>query len=192
MENETKTEVVEEVEKVDTQTEETTEKTFTQEQVDKIIKERLNRALSKKDEEYQLKMSEAEKLRKMSEEEKAKYEKDKTDAQIKELEAELARHKLEKVANISLAEKGIVTNEEVLNFVVKDTAEATDEAINLLVKLIEEQSEIKVKELMKGKTPLKISNATNTVTKEQFSKMSYRARLDLQRSNPNLYNELKG
>lgn len=190
MTEELKTESVEEqTEQVDTQ-EETTEKTFTQAELDKIVQDRVARAESKKDKEYQVKMDEAEKLRKMNAEQKAQYEKEQSEARIKELEAQIARNGLEKQASLELAEKGITTNEEVLNFVVRDTAEATQEAINVLVKLVDEQADAKVKELMKGKTPSKVGNASQSITKEQFSKMGYRSRNELLQRDPDLYNEL--
>lgn len=193
MTEELKTESVEEqTEQVDTQKEETTEKTFTQAELDKIVQDRVARAESKKDKEYQVKMDEAEKLRKMNAEQKAQYEKEQSEARIKELEAQIARNGLEKQASLELAEKGITTNEEILNFVVRETAEATQEAINVLVKLVDEQADAKVKELMKGKTPTKVANTTQGLTKEQFNKLSYRAKLDLFKKDPELYNELKG
>ena len=156
---------VEEVkeETVDTQQETTsTEKTFTQAEVDKLITDRVNRALKK-----------AEK-----------------DAKIAELEAQLIRQGLEKEASQMLSEHGLPVKEEVLAYVVRDNAEETQAAVNDFVAIVNDLADVKVQEMLKGKTPRRIENPSGTVTKEQFDKMTVSERNKIYNDNPELYEQL--
>jgi hypothetical protein len=74
-------------------------KSFTQEEVDKIVTDRVNRALKKAEKEAKAKADEAEKLRSMNAEQKAKYEAEKKDAEIARLTAQLNRQGMEKEAS---------------------------------------------------------------------------------------------
>lgn len=187
--------VVEETnEKASTQEEqETAEKTFTQAELDAIIQKEKAKAKRSAEKEYQAKMDEAEKLRKMNADEKAKYEAEKQAAYIAELEAKINRSGLEKEASKMLSEAGIVAGDEILAFVVKDSAESTQEAVNGFTELVNQLADNKVKEMLKGKTPRKVEQSTaGAITKEQFDRMGYKDRNELLQSNPELYAQLKG
>ena len=187
--------VVEEVnEKASTQEEqETAEKTFTQAELDAIIQKEKAKAKRSAEKEYQAKMDEAEKLRKMNADEKAKYEAEKQAAYIAELEAKINRSGLEKEASKMLSEAGIVAGDEILAFVVKDSAESTQETVNGFTELVNQLADNKVKEMLKGKTPRKVEQSTaGAITKEQFDRMGYKDRNELLQSNPELYAQLKG
>ena len=199
MAEEIKDEVVEEV--VEEVTEEasaqeqteTTEKTFTQAELDAIIQKEKAKAKRSAEKEYQAKMDEAEKLRKMNADEKAEYEAKKQAAYIAELEAKINRSGLEKEASKMLSEAGIVASDEILAFVVKDSAESTQEAVNGFAELVNQLADNKVKEMLKGKTPRKVEQSTaGAITKEQFDRMGYKERNELLQSNPELYAQLKG
>ena len=187
--------VVEEVaENASTQEEqETTEKTFTQAELDAIIQKEKAKAKRSAEKEYQAKIDEAERLRKMNADEKAEYEAKKQAAYIAELEAKINRSGLEKEASKMLSEAGIVAGDEVLAFVVKDSAESTQEAVNGFTELVNQLADNKVKEMLKGKTPRKVEQSTaGAITKEQFDRMGYKDRNELLQSNPELYAQLKG
>lgn len=186
--------VEEETEQAGTQEQaETTEKTFTQAELDAIIQKEKGKAKRAAEREYQAKMDEAEKLRKMNAEQKAEYEAKKQADRIAELEAQLNRNGLEKEASKMLSESGIVASDEILSFVVKDNAEATQETVNSFTVLVNELADKKVSEMLKGKTPKKVEQSTTgAVTKEQFERMGYKDRNELLRKNPELYAELKG
>ncbi|HFI0082543.1 TPA: DUF4355 domain-containing protein [Streptococcus suis] len=181
-----------EKETVDTsQAEETTEKTFTQAELDAIIQKEKGKAKRAAEREYQAKMDEAEKLRKMNAEQKAEYEAKKQADYIAELEAKINRSGLEKEASKILSEVGIAVDDNILGFVVKDTAEATKEAVESFSALVNDLADKKVSEMLKGKTPKKVEQTTSaSITQEQFNRMSYRAQLDLQKSDPELYEKL--
>lgn len=184
-------EVVEDDKKVAAEPEQTKskpqdEKKYTDAEVDAII----NKKFAKWSKEQEDKQSEAKKLAKMNEDEKMKYEAEKKDNRIAELEAKLNRKELETTASALLAEKGLMVTNEVLDFVVRDDADQTKEAIAVFSDMINQAVDAKVKELLKGKTPKQMPATTETVSKEQFQKMGYNERQELYDSNPDLYNEL--
>lgn len=193
MAEDTKDTVVEtEKETVDTsETAETTEKTFTQEEVNALIEKRLAKQEKSFNKRIQEKLDEAEKLRKMNADQKAEYEAQKQADYIAELEAKINRSGLEKEASKVLSESGLVADDKILYFVVKDTAEATQEAVDSFSALVNDLADKKVGEMLKGKTPKKVEQTTSaSITQDHFNRMSYRAQLDLQKSDPELYEKL--
>ena len=181
-------------EQVDTQQEvESTEKTFTQSQLDEIIQKEKAKAKRSAEKEYQAKMDEAEKLRQMNESQKAEYEQEKQRAYIAELEAKINRSGLEREASKMLSEGGIAVDDKILGLVVKDTAESTQEAVEGFVALVNALADKKVSEKLKGKTPKKMEDTSaSEITKEQFNRMGYQSRNELLQNNPELYYKLKG
>lgn len=180
-------------EQVDTQQEESTEKTFTQAQLDEIIQKEKAKAKRSAEKEYQAKMDEAEKLRQMNETQKAEYEQEKQRAYIAELEAKINRSGLEREASKMLSEGGIAVDDKILDLVVKDTAESTQEAVESLLALVNDLADKKVGEKLKGKTPKKMEDTSaGEITKEQFDRMGYQSRNELLQNNPELYHKLKG
>ena len=181
-------------EQVDTQQEvESTEKTFTQSEVDDLIKKRLAKQEKSFDKRMQEKLDEAEKLRQMNETQKAEYEQEKQKAYIAELEAKINRSGLEREASKMLSEGGIAVDDKILGLVVQDTAEATQEAVEGFIALVNALADKKVSEKLKGKTPKKMEgNTAGEITKEQFNKMGYQSRNELLQNNPELYHKLKG
>ena len=183
-----------ELEQASTQEEEqATEKTFTQSEVDDLIKKRLAKQEKSFDKRMQEKLDEAEKLRKMNETQKAEYEQEKQRAYIAELEAKINRSGLEREASKMLSEGGIAVDDKILGLVVKDTAESTQEAVESFVALVNELADKKVSEKLKGKTPKKMEDTSaGEITKEQFNRMGYQSRNELLQNNPELYHKLKG
>ena len=183
-----------EKETVDTsQAEETTEKTFTQAELDEMIQREKAKAKRAAEKEYKAKMDEAEKMRDMNEAQKAEYEAKKQADYIAELEAKINRSGLEKEASKLLSEGGLIADDKILNFVVKDTAEDTLEAVNSFTALVNDLADKKVSEMLKGKTPKKVEQTTSAgITKEQFDRMGYKDRNELLQNEPELYAKLKG
>ena len=168
-------------------------KTFTQSEVDELIKKRLAKQEKSFDKRMQEKLDEAEKLRAMNESQKAEYEQEKQRAYIAELEAKINRSGLEREASKMLSEGGVVADDKILGLVVKDTAESTHEAVESFVALVNELADKKVSEKLKGKTPKKMEDTSaGEITKEQFNKMGYQSRNELLQNNPELYHKLKG
>lgn len=175
------------------ETVEDTPKTFTQSEVDELIKKRLAKQEKSFDKRMQEKLDEAEKLRAMNETQKAEYEQEKQRAYIAELEAKINRSGLEREASKMLSGGGIVVDDKILGLVVKDTAEKTQEAVESFVALVNDLADKKVGEKLKGKTPKKMEDTSaGEITKEQFNKMGYQSRNELLQNNPELYHKLKG
>ena len=167
-------------------------KTFTQSEVDELIKKRLAKQEKSFDKRMQEKLDEAEKLRAMNESQKAEYEQEKQRAYI-ELEAKINRSGLEREASKMLSGGGIIVDDKILGLVVKDTAEKTQEAVESFVALVNDLADKKVGEKLKGKTPKKMEDTSaGEITKEQFNKMGYQSRNELLQNNPELYHKLKG
>ena len=168
-------------------------KTFTQSEVDELIKKRLAKQEKSFDKRMQEKLDEAEKLRAMNESQKAEYEQEKQRAYIADLEAKINRSGLEREASKMLSGGGIVVDDKILGLVVKDTAEKTQEAVESFVALVNDLADKKVGEKLKGKTPKKMEDTSaGEITKEQFNKMGYQSRNELLQNNPELYHKLKG
>ena len=180
-------------ERASTPEEESIEKTFTQAELDDIIRREKAKAKRSAEKEYKSKMEEAEKLRQMNETQKAEYEAEQQEKHIKELEAKLNRIELEKEASKILSESNISVNDAILSFVVKDNAEDTKQAITAFSQIVDDLADKRVSEMLKGKTPSRTGTSTTAgVTKEQFNRMGYASRNELLQNNPELYKQLKG
>ena len=171
------------IEPIVEKTTEPTVKTFTQEEVDKIVNKRLARERKDIEAKIEAERAEAERLAKMSEAEKqqALFKK-----QVAEFEATKRAFEQEKLLNETskqLASKNLPI--EFAEMLKAQDAESTFEA------KFNEAVERLVNERLKGKTPKAQTGAVEGVTKEAFNKMSYKERLELYNSDPELYNKLK-
>lgn len=164
------------------------EKTFTQSELEEIIKQRLARA--EKDKQEAIK--EAEKLAKMNAEQKREYELEKAQKENEELKAKLNRYELGQEASKILAGLGIVANEEILAFVVREDAEKTNEAVKAFTSLVDRISDDKMREKLKG-TPPKRNSSNQDGIKNPFSKEHFNLTEQgrLYKEDPELYKQLK-
>lgn len=132
--------------------------TFTSEQqaeVDRILGERLGKAQTKWEKDFQTKLdeakTEAEKLAKMNADQKAEYEKQKRETELSKREGEITRRELRATALESLAEKGLPKSlAEILNYADADT---TNKSLEAVEKAFREAVEAGVNERLKGKPP---------------------------------------
>ena len=159
-------------------------KTFTHEEVDKIIKERLAREKAKSEKEQE----EAKKLAKMNAEEKAKYEHDKLVEELNQLKAEKSKRELQDTARGLLQEKNI--DIDLLEFLDYTDAESCKASIDKLSTAWNKAIEKAVNDRIKTNTVPKMANNNNTITKEQFNKMNYQQKLELYNKNKDLYDKL--
>lgn len=163
------------------------EKLFTQEEVNRIVKERLARALKDKEEA----IKEAEKLAKMNAEQKREYELEKLRRENEELKKTQLRYELGREATKILGEAGIVADDDVLSFVVRDDAEQTQQAVETFISLVDKLADLRMKEKLKGRPPKKDSQPggfKNPFSKEHFN-LTEQGRL--LRTDPELYKRLK-
>lgn len=142
-------EVVEDVKVDETNEEQKEEKTFTQEEVNKIIQERLAKEKAKNDKAQE----EAKKLAKMNAEEKAKYEIEKAQSELKKREEEVTRRELTAEAKSILSEKGLST--DLFSLLNYESAETVQESIKVLETAIQKATEKAVEDRLKGNAPKK-------------------------------------
>lgn len=147
---------------------------FTEEQqakVDELVGTRLERqaakneeaiaqAISEAKEKWQAEAEEAAKIANLPEAEKEKHAQQKRNEELETVNAEketlkqqLNHLNMVNAASSLLADKGMVADEAVLSFVVRDDADSTQQAVNDFVKLVEDKAEAKRQESLKGFTP---------------------------------------
>ncbi|KRL81800.1 DUF4355 domain-containing protein [Ligilactobacillus equi] len=172
-------------------------RTFTQDQVNEMVKSRLERerakmqeeAMNKAREEMQNQQSEAIRLKDMNAKERQAYEIKKRDDRLAELEAKLNRQEMERQAMDMLSEKGINADSETLNMVVADTAEETKARIEKFDNLLTERALAANKDRFKKQTPTD-KPAGEEVSEKEFGSMNYKERVQFKNANPERYNEL--
>lgn len=135
-------------------------KTFTQDEVDTIIKGRLAKERKSWEKLIQDQQTEAEKLASMSEKEKKSYQEKKKESDLAEREAAITRRELMAQAKDSLADKGIpIELAEVLTFT---DAETCNKSIQVVSKAFQAAVEKAVNDRLKGgATPKKASAQEN-------------------------------
>lgn len=132
-------------------------KTFTQDDLNKIISDRLSKERKKWDEELSSKVeeakTEAQKLAKMNAEQKAEYERKQLEEQLSKREAEITRRELRATALETLAEKGLP--KQLAEVLVYTDAEATNKSIDAVEKSFRDAVEQAVNDRLKNTTPPK-------------------------------------
>ena len=184
--NETVEEVVNE--QVDTQEAaeqpETKEETYTKDQLEEIIKQRVGREKKAAEKAIQ----EAEKLAKMNQDEKEKYEYEKLKQELEEYKRKDTYYSLSKEASKMLSEHDINASDDLLQFVVKDSAEDTQTAVNSFVELINAKVEEGVKKALSGNSPKVHKNGGKALTKADImNEKDATKRIKMIQDNPNLF-----
>ena len=177
--NEEVTENIETTEQVEN-VEVKNEKTFTQEELDKILNKKFAQ-WQKKTEEAKL---EAERRAKLTEAEKLAEERKEFEAMKKQFIYEKRVNETSKV----LASNNLPI--EFADFLISDSDEATTQRVDLFKNAFNEAVEKLVNERLKGNTPKVGTSKTLEVTKEQFKKMDLMQRQELFNKNRELYNKL--
>lgn len=164
-------------------------KTFTQDEVNKIVSQRLER----QKEQLKAKEDEAKKLSRMNAEQKANYELEKANKRAEEAAAKLARYEMRDSAKQMLADGGVNNaDNSLLDLVVTDTAESTQENVNVLLTAIEAIREDERNKLLAGKTPTLGGKEIKPVSAQELVKMSTAERVKFQRENPAEYARILG
>ena len=164
-------------------------KTFTQDEVNKIVSQRLER----QKEQLKAKEDEAKKLSRMNAEQKANYELEKANKRAEEAAAKLARYEMRDSAKQMLADGGFNNADNgLLDLVVTDTAESTQANVNVLLTAIEAIREDERNKLLAGKTPKVGGKEIKPVSPPELLKMSTAERVKFQRENPAEYARILG
>ena len=170
MAEETQTqETVEEVEQEEVDTQETTEQQPEEEmvpksQMEKIIQDRVARA----NKQAEKQVEEAKRLAKMNEAEKEKYRLEQLEKELEEYKQKDAYYGLSREASKMLVEHDIQADDDVLQFVVGEDADATKASVNAFVELVNAKVEQGVQKALSGRTPKANVNANQAVTKESI------------------------
>ena len=176
----------------DTSTTGTETKTYTQEEVDKMLQSEVDRritsALKKQAKSNEAKIKEAQKLAQMNESEKYQYELEQREKAIEEKEKALALAENKNEASKILADKGLSLS--LVDFVVAEDAETMNSNIRLLEKAFKDSVKREVEKRLGSSAPKKNLPPDETITKEQAKKMGIRERQQLLMNNPELYNQL--
>lgn len=164
-------------------------KTFTQDEVNKIVSQRLER----QKEQLKAKEDETKKLSRMNAEQKANYELEKANKRAEEAAAKLARYEMRDSAKQMLADGGFNNaDNSLLDLVVTDTAESTQANVNVLLNAIEAIREDERNKLLAGKTPKVGGKEIKPVSAQEIVKMSTAERVKFQRENPAEYARILG
>lgn len=107
-------------------------KTFSRDEVAKMIAAEVSKTKEAWEKEQQEKQAEAEKLAKMNAQEKAEHEKKQLEAKIAELERSQALVSMSKEASKMLSEASLPHDDDLLGLIVSDDAEATKKLSLLL------------------------------------------------------------
>ena len=176
----------------DTSTTGTETKTYTQEEVDKMLQSEVDRritsALKKQAKSNEAKIKEAQKLAQMNESEKFQYELEQREKAIAEKEKALALAENKNIASQILADKGLSLS--LVDFVIAEDAETMNSNIRLLEKAFKDSVKREVEKRLGSSAPKKNLPVEETITKEQAKKMGIRERQQLLMNNPELYAQL--
>lgn len=180
------------VDTTDTSTTGTETKTYTQEEVDKLLQSEVDRritsALKKQAKNNEAKIKEAQKLAQMNESEKFQYELEQREKAIAEKEKALALAENKNEASKILADKGLSLS--LVDFVVAEDAETMNSNIRLLDKAFKDSVKREVEKRLGSSAPKKNLPVEETITKEKAVKMGIRERQNLLNNNPELYKTL--
>lgn len=138
-----------EVDQTNVDAEKETEKTFTQDEVNKIVQDRLAKEKAKNEKAQE----EAKKLAKMNAEQKNQYMVEQLQKELEEYKTKEAKNDMIKEANSMLKEADINLPDEVVAMLIGDNAEDTKICVDSFSKAFKTAVERAVNEKLKGKTP---------------------------------------
>lgn len=167
--------------------EEGTEKTFTQAEVDEMIK----KATANKEQEITDAKKEAAKYAKLNKEQQKEYDLNKANQRATEAEAKLARYEMRDTARQQLIDGGYKNpTDEDIDLIVTEKAETTKANGEAFLKAVERIRQSVRDELLQGNTPQINGTKIKVPTLDEFKKMSYAERVDLKTKNPQVYDKL--
>lgn len=159
-------------------------KTYTQEEVDKLLQQegdrRVTQALKKQ--------QEAQKLASMSQEEKNEYEYNQKLSELEKREQEIAKKELVMETEKQLGEKGLPA--EAAAFIVAVDAETTKKNITSFEKMFNRAVEAEINKRIATGSPKTGAGNNQAITAEQFKKMNLMQQAELFKTQPELYKSL--
>lgn len=162
------------------------EKTFTQEDIDKIIARTIARERKKAEEERE----EAAKVAKMTAEEKARHEFEQEKKRFEEERANYLKERTKMNLERKLMENDLDTS--LADFLISDDEESSLENLNIFKNIFNSCLEKALEKRLKGQTPKAggFANREDGITKEQFKKMSILERQKIYERDRELFEQL--
>ena len=136
------------------------EKKYTDEDVNRIVQERLKREREKNDE--------AKKLEGMSAQERAEHERDALKKELDELKKADALNKMAQEARKMLSNEKINVSDGLVNMMVTSEAKATKENVDNFIKMFKVAVQDAVKDSLRGKAPT--TGGSSTLTRAELDK----------------------
>lgn len=137
-------------------------KSFTEEQLQKIVQERLDRFAKKaekeKEDAIRTARERAEELASMTAEQREKERLEELEKELNEYKSREKKAEIRDEARKILASKGHTLSEDKLELLVRDNIEDTEKSINAFAELLDEQLQAKLKESARQDNPLNFKN----------------------------------
>ena len=158
-------------------------RTYTDEELDKIIEKKIARMKKAQ--------AEAEKLKTMTDKEREEAERKKLQDRIDELEAKENRREMASVVRGMLQQSSINAGDKLVDLLIAKDADTTKEVVENFTKLFKDAVASAVKEALKGRTPKsgeKAAGGAGALTREEIMKVrDPLKRQQLIRENPDLF-----
>lgn len=165
-------------------------KTFTQEEVDKMVQKRMARYDREHQKEVESAKTEAAKLAKMNKDQKKDYELQQAQQKAQDAEAQLARYQLRDTVRNQLVDGGFTPEESDIDLVVTADAETTKQNGDALLAMVERIRNDERQKTLSGTTPKVSGTQVKAPNAQEFMKYSYDQRIKLKHDNPTLYSQL--
>lgn len=165
-------------------------KTFTQEEVDKMVQKRMARYDREHQKEVESAKTEAAKLAKMNKDQKKDYELQQAQQKAQDAEAQLARYQLRDTVRKQLVDGGFTPEESDIDLVVTADAETTKQNGDALLAMVERIRNDERQKTLSGSTPKVSGTQVKAPNAQEFMKYSYDQRVKLKHDNPTLYSQL--
>lgn len=167
-------------------------KTYTQEEVDKLLQQETDRrvtsALKKQQQKFENERAEAEKLRDMDEAQKKEYEFQKRVAELEAKEKEFALTQNKLSASKVLADRGLPV--QFVDYIVAEDAETMMTNINDFEKAWKAALADAVNARLATPAPKGSSVSQTGLTKKEFEKLTVAQQAQLYKTNPELYKQM--
>lgn len=156
-------------------------KTYTQEEVDKLLQSEADKRVSKAletakskwkkeyDDELEKKKQEAEEYAEMTAKERFQHDKKKLEDELAEYKRKDTLNEMTKTARAVLAESNITISDEMLSILITEEAESTKANVDNFISLFRQEVDKAVTDKLKGNTPKKMG--VSGLTKEEILKI---------------------
>lgn len=164
------------------------EKTFTQEEVDKMVQKRMDRYDRDHQKEIDDAKSEAVKYAKMNKDEKQKHDLEKAQADAKQAREDLARYQLRDATRQAIIDGGYTPTDDDLDMIVAGDAETTKNNTQSFLAMVERIRNSVRDDLLKGSTPK--GGGMPVKKQKSLNDMSLMERVKLRKEDPKQYQDL--